>query len=127
VLDAERMHDEFADPAHVLHGRHEWDDAVAGRKYRVEQINKDIRLVKIEFISQETGEVSSVRAYSSVNRSTAGGGTGYVATETLVQDPLAARIMLRRAERELEECKKRYEHLEGFIELVQRMFGEDAA
>jgi hypothetical protein len=127
ALEPEAMHDEFADENHPLHARYEWDDSVAGRAYRINQIQQDVRLVRYEFIDQSTGEVESVRAYSSLKRSGVPDGSGYGETATLVaNDDVAAQMMQRRLQRQITSLRKQFGHLRDFTEIVRReLLGEE--
>lgn len=124
VLEAELLHDEFASPTHPLHGRYEWDDRVAGRAHRVSQINRDIRRCYIEFVKADdtTGRVrryTPVRYVGNEERL-----RGYVRTEDVAQNPLAARALLREYERWLKQGKERFSNLQQFIALMES--GEEA-
>jgi len=119
VLDAEVLHDEFADPTHPLHARYEWDDSVAGRAYRVGQIAADIRTCYIEFVTADDSK-GRVRRYTPV-RYTGDQERlkGYVRTEEVATNPLAAKALEREYARWLRQGQERFGHLKAFIALMQ--------
>ena len=107
--------DEARDPAHPLHARFEWDDSIAGEKYRQQQASELIRSVKVTSVTGE--ELTRVRAYHSVP--TADGAT-YVPIEDVQADPFTRRLVLQQAEREYTQLLKRYQHLKEFLEFAER-------
>ena len=107
--------DEARDPAHPLHARFEWDDTIAGEKYRRQQASELIRSVKVTAVTGE--ELTRVRAYHSVP--TADGRT-YAPIEDVQADPFTRRLVLAQAEREYVQLLKRYQHLKEFLEFAER-------
>jgi hypothetical protein len=126
VLDGELLHDEIADPHHPLHHRYEWDDSVAGRKFRVNQINSDIRRVQITFWTDDDPAPKKVRKYTPVKYT---GDTerlrGYVETEKVLLNPLQQRFLLREMRRKMAELQARYGHMEEFAALLRSMVDGD--
>jgi hypothetical protein len=119
VVEGELLHDEFASPTHPLHGRYEWDDRVAGRAYRVNQINADIRRCYIEFVKPDD-TTGRVRRYTPVRYTgNAERLRGYVRTEDVVQNPMQARALLREYERWLKQGRERFGNLKQFIALME--------
>jgi len=100
------------DEHHALHDRFEWDDEVAGGKYRLHQARDLIRSVKIEF----GPDSESVNEFVSVARPT---GTTYVPVSEVAADPFTAELVLRTAEREWRAMRRRYGHLSQFLALVR--------
>ena len=78
------------DPDHVLHNRFEWDDSVAGERYRRDQAHELIRSVRVNYVSARTEEPLSIRAFQAVKDpdDTDGRKYVYVPTEAMVQDPI---------------------------------------
>lgn len=98
-----------------LHDRFEWDDRVAGERYRVEQARELIRSVRIVF--HEPGDpIKEVRGYVSVDRPH---GREYVPLEEARDDPLTRAIVLRDAEREWRALYQKYRGLEEFLAIVR--------
>lgn len=101
-----------------LHDRFEWDNKIAGEKYRIVQAQQLIRSVQIEFVSSATGERHFVRGFHSL-REAGQETTGYAPTEELVQDQVATRLLLRQCEREISDLKRKYGHLSEFAEMMR--------
>lgn len=108
------------DEDHPLHHQFEWDDAVAGERYREQQAAKLIRTVKISYTSG--GESKSARAWVATyaDPDVTEEPSGYLPTEDVAQDDFTRKLVLRQAEREWLSLKRRYEHLSEFMEMVQR-------
>jgi|RhiMethySRZTD1v2_1073278.scaffolds.fasta_scaffold1685908_1 hypothetical protein len=105
------------DPAHPLHARFEWDDSVAGEKYRRHQARQLIRSVRIRVIDEDDPSLNfDVRAYQMVR--TSGGGNAYQPTADVVQDPFVSRLILARMQREWQALRERYEQFHEFWKLV---------
>lgn len=116
--------DEARDAEHPLHARFEWDDAVAGPKYREVQAAELIRSVRIKYTPKGSDEERDVRFFASIPRPE---GSTYVPVEDVADDPFARELLLRQAEREWKAMRRRYAHLDEFLELVRSTLGEDAA
>ena len=119
--------EEASNPQHPLHSRFEWDDSIAGPKYRERQAADLIRSVRVRFTSTTSQEEIDVRAF--VSRREAGDphavASEYAPVEEIMLDDVARTILLRNMEREWVQFKRRYEHLREFGELTQReMRGE---
>jgi hypothetical protein len=112
------------DETHPLHGRFEWNDAVAGEAYRRVQAAELIRSVKVVYADAPEGEEKRVRAWSALpdpdNR-------GYQPTEEVLSDPFTAKLLLRQAERELKAFQRKYGHLKEFAALVAEVLTDGAA
>lgn len=102
------------DPANPLHDRFEWDDSVAGEKYRLSQARQLIRSVRVTEVVEDG--IERVRAFHSVTRADR---TTYVPIEELQQDDFAARLLLRQAEFDWRNLLRRYQHLEAFLDMVR--------
>lgn len=109
---------EARDPAHPLHSRFEWDDEVAGERYRRNQARELIRAVRITYKDgDEFGPATSVRAYHSVPD---GDGFAYRPAEEIAEDPRMREHLLRSMERDWKALRRRYGHFEDFAKLVMR-------
>lgn len=109
VVDAAR------DPNHPLHSRFEWDDSVAGEKYRLTQAQE---LLRITF-RPDPNAPTTLRAFVAIK----GAGTPqstYTPTQEALEDPVSRSILLKQMERDWETFKARYEHMAEFAELVKR-------
>lgn len=117
VVDAAR------DERHPLHSRFEWDDSVAGEGYRRIQAAELIRSVRVVYAESAEGEPRRVRAWSALPDR----GPGYAPTEEIMHDPLASKVLLRQAERELKIFERKYGHLREFRDLIASVLNGDAA
>lgn len=111
------------DPNHVLHNRFEWDDSVAGERYRRDQAHELIRSVRVNYVSARTEEPLSIRAFQAVKDpdDTDGRKYVYVPTEAVVQDPIVMRLILADMERDWRNLRRRWEEFDEFWNMV----GED--
>lgn len=108
-------------PEHELHDRFEWDDAVAGHKYRLEQGH---RLIQSVMVSMGTSPVR-VRGYVYVAR---GNGRAYEPTEDVAVDPIAAKVSLADMERAIRALEATYGHMAAFMQWVrEKAEGQQAA
>lgn len=76
-----------------------------------------IRKVRISYRDADSGEPRDIRAFHAV-RSGEDGGLSYEPLETIADDPLLKKMLLRDAEREWRALRTRYEHLEEFFQIV---------
>jgi hypothetical protein len=99
---------------HPLHDRFEWDDSVAGEKYRRVQARALIRTVRCSFVSPTNGP-TSLRVFHSVP------GTStpvYEALDDITTDPVAQAVLVAQMYRDWATFKARYEHLKEFVALI---------
>lgn len=101
-----------------LHGRFEWDDTVAGHKYRLRQAAALIREQRIEYARNSRGP-RTVREYTSTYEAGSPERGAYQATNELMRDELSAAIVLRNFQRALADLKRQYGHLKEFAELLK--------
>lgn len=104
------------DPLHPLHHRLEWDDSKGGEKYRLVQAAELIRSVKITYAETSKGGPKHVRAFHSVIRVD---GPSYLPIEDIAVDPFTRELVLRQAEREWRELRRKYGHLEEFMTAIR--------
>lgn len=107
--------DEARDDEHPLHPQFEWDDAVAGEKYRQHQARALIQSVKIKYRNGD--KLEEVRYFQSVRRED---GHSYEPTEKVIEDEVTREILLRDMEREWRQLLSRYSRFKEFVELVKR-------
>lgn len=100
-----------------LHTHFEWDDTVAGEKYRLVQAQELIRSVKVTFVKND--EVKDVRAWVSVSR--VDNYREYLPVEEVVQDPFSYRLVLQEMERDIATLERKYGHIEEFHEYLSRV------
>ena len=110
--------DEARDDDHPLHTRFEWDDSVAGEKYRHVQAQQLIRSVRIVVRpADDKRPADSIRAFQSVRRDD---GFAYVPSEDVATDPVLTQIVLMDMKREWLALQRRYGHFAEFVELVKQ-------
>lgn len=100
---------------HPLHSYFEWDNKIAGPKYRELQAERLIRSVRVAY-KDKRGHAQQVRWWHPV-RSDPG---VYDPLDVIAQDPISMEILLRQAEREWKAMKNRYGHLAAFWEIVRK-------
>ena len=103
---------------HPLHSRFEWDNRVAGHKYRVWQAHQLIRVARIRFPSIDPSDKRTVRAFQAV-RSEGEKSYVYEPSEEIALDPFKRTLILREMEREWRQLLQRYERFSEFLELVR--------
>lgn len=97
-----------------LHGHFEWNNDVAGEKYRLVQAAELIRSVRISFSDNNTGERKSVRAFHSLREAGDADRTGYAPTDEILADELATRILQQSFKREIADLQRKYGHLDDY-------------
>ena len=114
--------DEARDPGSPIHHRFEWDDAIAGERYRLHQAGGLIRSVRVAYAVDNEGREKSVRGWVSLHRSTEDEdeepSRAYRPTAEIIEDPFARRLVLAEFEREWKSFRARYQHLKEFADVV---------
>ena len=87
-----------------IHGMFEWNDKVAGERWRAEQARSYLRAL-IVVVPEEGGERTMPAIVS------AGPGSGYVAMETALTNAVMRRAILKRALDEAQAWRRRYESM----------------
>lgn len=112
-----------AKPANApLHNRFEWNDTIAGHKYRLRQAADLIREQRIEYARDARGS-KTVRAYTSTYEAGSPNRGAYQATEDVMVNDFSAAIVLRNFERALADLKRQFGHLKEFGERLRREAG----
>ena len=119
-LSDEIVVEEASDPKHPLHHRFEWNDAVAGHKYRLQQARVLLRVTYKVDIGDERVDL---RAFV-VPRRTDGVTGVYEPLEEVIADPMSREIMLREMRRDWQKFKRRYQHMQEFVNLVTEVLVE---
>lgn len=104
--------------SHPLHTHFEWDDSIAGEKYREHQASELIRSVKIKYVRRDKEQTEDVRLFVSVRDPE--GGYAYHPVDVIAEDPLLSQIVLRDIEREWVQLRNKYGHIKEFFEIVQK-------
>jgi hypothetical protein len=115
--------DEARDPEHPLHARFEWDDSVAGEKWRHHQAHELITSVKITY-KTPSGTAREIRQFHAIRKET---GHVYEPTEEVLRDEVMTKILLADMEREWRTLKKRYDQFTEFRNMIHRDLGDAAA
>jgi hypothetical protein len=100
--------------SHPLHDRFEWNDRIAGHKYRLVQASELIRSVKVTYREPDEDEDGAeVRAWHAVRED-----GRYEPAEKVAADPQISALVLRQMEMEWKSLHRRYGHMAEFISLV---------
>lgn len=99
-----------------LHDRFEWDDAIAGDRYRLVQASELIRKFKITYAHDKDGGAVEVREWVSVERPEQQ--RSYVPTEEAIVDPFTREMLKRECLREAKAFKIKYSRLEEYASIV---------
>lgn len=111
---------------HPLHTFFEWDNKIAGEKYRENQARKLIGKVRIAK-ENKAGEMMSLRAFHSVSRADSPSPT-FMPLEEIVENPMTMQILLADMRREVAALKRRYGDMAQFEAIIrQELLGEEAA
>lgn len=103
----------------LLHDEFEWDDAIAGEKYRLQQASNIIRNVVVirESTDQEEREQNRDRAFVV----TPGGKSAYVTLSAALSNDVWHEHLLKDAHRDMESFIAKYRRLEELSDIVQTM------
>ncbi len=115
VVDEARAED------HPLHDRFEWNDEVAGEKWRRVQAHELIRSVKVSYVDAK-GHHSEIRSFHAV-RAPSTPSYVYEPVEEVVQDEMATAVLLRDMERQWRELRARFDRFQEFRDMVRRDLG----
>jgi hypothetical protein len=99
---------------HPLHSRFEWDNKVAGHKYRLSQARELIRVVKTAYVDAK-GAPERVRFFHAIPDEQ---GMAYQPADEVVHNDVATQILLNSMEREWRALRKRYERFAEFKSMV---------
>lgn len=105
----------------ALHKHFDWDDSIAGAKWRLEQARHLIR-VTVMMIQPSGGQEQSIRAYVSLTSDRYKDGGGYRATTTVLSDKDMRAQLLADALSELIAFKTKYamlKELAGVFDAIQ--------
>src|SRR5574344_3101287 len=107
---------------HPLDIDFEWDNTIAGARYREIQAAQLIRSVRITYANTPDGEPKAVRAFLPVRRDPKDPDdtkSSYEPVEQLLASDFQRELLLREFDREWKLFKQRYGHLREFAELVK--------
>lgn len=101
------------DESNVMHNMFEWDDTVAGQKYRLWQARNIISNIRVNVISDDS-EKRKIRAFVTTKKETV-----FEPIEKVVKDTDRYSILLNNAYRELNYIKYKYDTLAEIQELLK--------
>ena len=101
------------DENNVMHDMFEWDDMVAGEKYRLWQARNIIANIRVSVISDESNK-RPIKAFVTTKRD-----TFFEPIEKVVKDTDRYSILLNNAYRELTQIKYKYDTLIEIQELLK--------
>lgn len=119
VVDAAR------DKAHPLHARFEWDNAIAGEKYRLDQARDLIRSVRVVYREADEREgARTIRAYHAVRDDE---GVAYRPAEEIAESPFLSKLLVQQMELEWKQLHRKYAQFSEFLLMVRRDLGDEEA
>lgn len=101
-----------------LHTYFEWNNGVAGHKYRLLQAQELIRSVRIVYSETRSGP-KTIREYTSTYEAGESKPGVYKRTEEVVRDDISYTTLVRQMEREIASLKRRYGHLVEFAQAIR--------
>lgn len=107
--------------AHPLHQFFEWDNSVAGEKFRLAQAQRLITTVKVVYRA-ESGERKKVRQWQAVQAPTQD--WSYKPSEEVASDDILTKIILADMKRDWENLKKRYDSFAEFAVMIRGDLGK---
>lgn len=118
--------DEARDTDHPLHHRFEWDNSIAGEKYREIQAAQIIRSVKITYNAAGSTEPRTVRGFLPLQREDSPAAS-YRPVHEVFANELTREMVLRQFRMEWQQLKARYSHLEEFAAIIRDSLMDGAA
>lgn len=113
-LTADLVLEEAGHETSPLHSHFEWDDTEAAHRYRLNQARGLIRSFRVTYRDDQTAK-STVRAYVSVQSDN---GPVYRATEDVLTDEFAHRLLVQQLQRDLKALERKYGHLQEYRNLL---------
>lgn len=107
--------EEAADPMHPLHHRFDWDDSSAAHKYRLQQASQ---LLRVRYKHDAGDERADLRAFWVVRDADGAPTSVYEPTEEVILDDFQRDLMLRQMRRDWQTFKRRYAHMNEFVQEV---------
>lgn len=108
---------EAAKTSHPLHSRFEWDDDVAGEKYRLLQARELIAKVQIKWVDAK-GDTRTSRGFYAI-RSADADEYDYDQTEEILKDPFRRRLLLNDMQRRVDELVQQFAELDEFWDYLR--------
>lgn len=102
-----------------LHDKLTWDNTIAGENWRLKEAGDLIRSVGLKVIDEPTGAPVTLRRYWPVTDQ-ATSTRNYEDITEITDDPVQSQLLLDRLDREWRAFRRRWEHVQGFVERVSR-------
>lgn len=99
----------------VMHDMFEWDDSIAGEKYRKQQASKILATIQVKIIAEDKPN-KLVRAFVTTKRN-----SNFKPIEKVVKSVDQYALLLDKAYRELNYIKIKYENLKEIQELLENI------
>jgi hypothetical protein len=118
-LNTEAIVEYARNPKTTLNKMFEWDNTIAGEKYRIIQASRIITNIQVDYIGKdEDGDEKpkQVRAFVKTTKKTK---ESYQNIEAVVSDAGKYAMLLEKAYKELNGTKNRYKELEEIQELLK--------
>lgn len=112
--------EEASDESSPLHDHFEWDDSVAGPRYRLVQAGHLIRRYRVTVVTDDERTIRP-RALSLTYGD---GGLGYRRTDEALSDPEQREFVLSQALREVAALRTKYTALLDFDQVLRTALGE---
>jgi hypothetical protein len=110
VVDAARPDDA------PLHSRFEWNDEIAGERYRLDQAREIIRSVRVVYRDATTEE--RARSYRMFSSAMTEEGRAYLPTQAMLEDPFQRRLLIQTMRRDMAALHEKFQHLAEWAELL---------
>jgi hypothetical protein len=107
-----------------LHNCFEWDDTIAGHKYRLVQARELIRSMRKVYAHDSRGP-KTIREYTATYEVALARPGTYRATEEVMANEFSAAIVLRNFERALADLKRQYGHLKEYGQMLRNAAGDE--
>lgn len=112
-LTPENVIDVARDENNIMHDMFEWDDSIAGEKYRKQQASHIISNIHVKIIAEDKPN-RLVRAFVTTKKN-----SGFKPIEKIVKDVDQYALLLDKAYRELNYIKVKYDNLKEIQELLE--------
>lgn len=114
-----------------LHDMFEWDDAIAGEKWRGEQARKIIQALRITIIKDESDPLPETLTMQPVRMfyGNPTGGSGFVSTVKIVGNKDMYEQLLERAKQEMLSFKNKYsilKELKPVFEMIDQFIAQES-
>lgn len=117
VITSESLLDSARDSKSKIHKLFEWDDAVAGEQWRLQQARNVLHNLKVTVIKTEDEEPKKIRAYMNTNPARAKG--TYMNVNEALSKVDAREGILIRAKKELIAFVDKYSELEELSDVTK--------